>query len=190
MTSSSTSSTARDVPTEGSALSRTLKLEDYDEITFDPTRGRRDDNKSSDDEDLNAVNRVRRGSENDDEMESTTVAVESSGAASEGAESSGNQVSAMLQLPLTNPPQQFHGDKFPTHFYQPSANPQAQFVSITTAVPPMLKNYYDFYPSQPDFFYHRNYYYNLQPMCGTAVQQQQFKPATFVPMAYNFVRSF
>jgi hypothetical protein len=172
---------------ESSTLLRTLKLEDYDEITFDPAL--HDDNNS--DEDLNAVNRVRRESENDDEIESTTVAVESSAAdmhtTTQEAVSSSNHVittvSSMLQLPHPNPPQHFHNNKFP-QYYLPSANPHAQYVSITTSMPETLRNYYDFYPSQPDFYYHRNYYYNYAPWCN------QRQSSAFVPIAYNFVKSF
>lgn len=196
MTSSTT-----EVMKESSTLLRTLKLEDYDEITFDPTHKNHNDNNNSNDEDLNAVNRVRRESENDDEIESTTVAdvVESSTAVhttSEEAMSSSNHVittvSSMLQLPHPNPPQHFHNDnnKFPHHhYYEPSANPHAQYISITTNMPPSstLKNYYDFYPSQPDFYYHRNNYYNYMPLlCNVGSQHQQ--STAFIPMVNNYMR--
>lgn len=184
------SSTTEEVIKESSTLLRTLQLEDYDEIAFDPD----DDNNS--DEDLNAVTRVRRESENDDEPESTTTTalVESSTSAlhttTQETVSSSNHVittvSSMLQVPHPNPPQHFHNDinKFP---YQLSANPHAQYISITTTMPPPLKNYYDFYPSQPDFYYHRNYY-NLMPWCSAAMQQ--YKAPAFMPIAYNFVRHY
>lgn len=185
---------------ESSTLLRTLKLEDYDEITFDPALHHPDDNNKSNDEDLNALNRVRRESENDDEIESTTVAVESSTAmhaTSQEAMSSSNHdittVSSTQQLPHPNPPQHFHNDihKFPPHHhhYPPSANPHAEYVSITTNMPTTLKNYYDFYPSQPDFYYHRNYFSNYVPWCNSAGGGNRVMNS-FVPMTSGFVRRY
>lgn len=178
------------MPSTTEMMLKSLKLEDYDEITFDPTQESRDDKNNH--EDFNAANRVRRESENDEEIETTTVgAVESSTlaihATSQEDFSSSNQVvvSSMLQLPNNNPPQHFQSDKY-ANFYKPSSNPQAQFVSITTNMPPTLKNYYDFYPSQPDFYYNRNYF-NYMPHAGLCnVGNQQ----NFVPVAYNYVRRY
>lgn len=164
-------------------LLRTLKLEDYDEITFEPALEEVD----NDDEDLNALNRVRRKSENDDDgIESTTV-LESSATliSQEAATAASSTISTMLQLPQPDPPQQFNNNKFP---YPPSSNPHAQYIYFTTQKPLLLKNYYDFYPSQPDFFYHRNY--NFIPLCTTAattIQQYPHKSSssTFIPIVHD-----
>lgn len=169
-------------------------MEDYDEITFEPTLedDEDDDDNSSGDEDLNALNRVRRKSENDDDkdgIESTTV-LESSATLTSQEAAATSIISSMLQLPQPDPPQQFNNNnnnKFP---YPPSSNPHAQYIYFTTQKP-LLKNYYDFYPSQPDFFYHRNY--NFIPLCTTAntavatIQQYPHKSSssTFIPIVHD-----
>lgn len=134
------------------ATSRTLKLEDYDEITLnddvDGNRVRREATRNRN------VNENR--GDNDDDIDSTTT-IESSTIPvklQEQEQSESNFVT------MTPPPfsQQNEYNHFP---YPPSANPLAQYVSITNSpqhqsyLPP-VKNYYDFYPSQLD--YHRNNY--------------------------------
>ena len=137
-------------------------------------------------DDINAVNRVRRESEN--EIESTTDSSdEIMHTTSQEIESNTNQVSTTfsttLQLPHPDSSQQFLIDnKFSDH-YKHSETPHAQYVSITT-IPPVLKNYYDFNPSQPDYFYHHSY--NYVPMCYlTSLSQPQFR-SQFIPIAYNY----
>lgn len=183
-----TSTTATET-TKPSTLLRTLKLEDYDEITFEPALEEVDDDNSSEDEDLNALSRVRRKSENDDDgdgIETTTV-LETSTTLTSQEPATSSIISTMLQLPQPDPPQQFNNNEFS---YPPSSNPHAQYIYFTTRKPPLLKNYYDFYPSQPDFFYHRNY--NFIPLCTTAntaaIQQYPHKSSsssTFIPIVHD-----
>ncbi|KAG5676271.1 hypothetical protein PVAND_006119 [Polypedilum vanderplanki] len=165
---------------------RTLKLEDYDMIRFDPNEN-----------DI-ALNRVRRQSEDNkkeesnDEMESTTV--ESSTLhmmmPSEMKEDSSNNhvvtISPMLELPQ-NPSQDFSSSTQSTsttpaydehQLYPPSKNPQAQFITITNRP---VKNFYDFHPSQPDVLYHQNYF-NLIPHCVSDYFRNKFAP---IPVGYN-----
>lgn len=212
-----TTTTALMITTEAPKMStspRTLKLEDYDEITFDPALVEDDEKNSEEEEDLNAANRVRRQSENDEELTTLTTALESSttisreedststaAAAAVVEGSSSNHVittiSSAQQLPQLKPPEEFYNDtpttttettnnnKFP---YPASSNAYAQYIYITTNKPPVLRNYYDFYPSQPDFYYHRNYYYNFIPLYGTAARPYPHKSASaFIPIAAPFI---
>jgi hypothetical protein len=205
-----TTTTAAAMTTEATKMStsvRTLKLEDYDEITFDPALVDDDNKNSEDEEDLNAANRVRRESENDEES-TTTTALDSSTIISREEDtvadasatvvvgsSSNHVVTTVLQLPQLKPPQEFHNstsqttqtnnnnnNQFP---YPASSNSHAEYIFITTHKPPAqpLRNYYDFYPSQPDFHYHRNYYYNFIPLYGTSTQYPHKSASAFVPIA-------
>lgn len=140
--------------------SRALKLEDYDEITLNPDT---------------VENRVKReakqidnaglsnGDYVEDETDSTTV--ESSTVAmklQEHDSSDNNFVTLAPEASDASSHQNFYyipsSTHFP-HFYPPSRNPSAQHVTITYSpnhkphLPPM-KNFYDFYPSQPDYNRH------------------------------------
>lgn len=162
MTFSSTSPTTV-VMNENGILLKTLNFKDYDEITFDPTqKSHQDNNNNSCDEDLNAVNRAKRESENCNEIESTTIDVPIT----------------MHQVPHFYPPQNFHNtnNKF-SHYYPPSANPHLQYVSITTTIPPKSNKFFDFSPSQPD------YINNYVPRCSTESHRQ-------ILINYNYIRNF
>lgn len=155
-----------------------LKLEDYDEITFEPSvveanRVRREAGWNED-----VSNRGLRVGD-DDAIDSTTV--ESSTmpmAALQEQEASDNSF-ATLSPPAVATSQHHNFyyipsyEKFP---YPPSQVPAAQHVSITHPphhrpyLPP-VKNYYDFYPSQPD--------YNYSPYCMNSIHHK------FTPVAHD-----
>lgn len=173
-------------PTTENAL-RSLKLEDYDEIVFDPNNSINISDEK-DDESGDAANRVKRESE---DLKEDTTTVESSMHTTipedEKEEASNNHVVTIS--PMLQPPQNPSQESFSTtphaldesnkfqYPYPPSRNPNAQYISIThkpTSLPSSylpiqqsyqpqpVKNYYDFIPSQPDFHYNSNYL----PMCS------------------------
>lgn len=106
-------------------------------------------------------------------------------------------ISSMLEIPQ-NPSQGFSSTFTSTststsstttidevNYYPPSRNPTAQYTSITykpqqqsTLMKP-VKNFYDFLPSQPDFYYHHynNRYHHYIPFCiNLMTEYQKFKP--------------
>lgn len=136
--------------------SRALKLEDYDEITFDPdvdsNRGRREATSKG-----NVKNQSLRADDDDNSVDSTTT-----------VESSTNPMKILEEISVTISPPSSQQDlpyASPTYNhlfpYPPSINPLAQHVTFTNptdyqAYLPPIKNYYDFHPSQLD--YHRPSY--------------------------------
>lgn len=132
------------------ATSRTLKLEDYDEIAFDPDV---DGNRVRRETTWNVPNLNNRGLRADDdggiESESTTVESNTMTTKFKDQEPSESNFVTMAPPAAVQPPLSY----LP---YPPSRNPAAQYVSFTTTSPylPPVKNYYDFYPSQLDYLYH------------------------------------
>lgn len=141
--------------------SEDLKLDDYEEFTFDP--------------DIEA-NRVRReaatSSAEEDSADGTTVESSTIQIKLPELEASDSNF-ATLSPPResdSNVAQNFYYtpsfDQFP---YPPSKVPSAQHVAIT--IPPhhqpylrSVKNYYDFLPSQPD--------YNYIPYCFSSIHHK------------------
>jgi hypothetical protein len=192
---------------------RSLKLEDYDVITFNPNSKDDDDDAEDDDERTeDALNRVRREiqvlrQESNDEMESTTI--ESSTQQTMMISSlpmttmrqedvDVNTVTPMLELPQ-KPSQDFHSTTvgtvmttgFNSYPYSSSKYPNAQYISITQQphssyefspqLQPPVKNYYNFYPSQPDNSYYQKYnnYVNYVPYCYSNLAQSKFTPSSY-----------
>ncbi|CAG9798282.1 unnamed protein product [Chironomus riparius] len=185
---------------------RSLKLEDYDVITFDPnSKDDDDDAEDVDERDEDALNRVRREiqdlrQESNDEMESTTI------------ESSTQQTTMIASLPMTTmrqedvdvntftpmlelpqkPSQDFHSttvgtvintgfNKYP---YSSSKYPNAQYISITQEP----HSSYEFSPQiQPPV---KNYY-NFYPSQPDYSHYQKYNNyVNYVPYCYsNLVQS-
>ena len=144
--------------------SRALKLEDYEEITFDPDMN---ENRMRRDTSTDVKNRGKDADDDDDdEIDSTTV------------ESS-------------TIPMKFEQDFLPTSTmnlqqqqiyapYPPSRGPSAQHVAITHSphylqpppyIPQPIKNHYEFHPSQLD--------YNNLPYCINPIHHK------FTPIVQN-----
>ena len=167
-----TEATTLDSTTETmQAASRTLKLEDYDEITFDPNV---DGNRVSREAILSDPNGNNRGlrADNVDGAGDLTTTVESSTMTMKFQDLESNFVTM-------SPPPSSQGSYSEPQLgylpYPPSSNPTAQHVTNTTSPlhPPYLppvKNYYDFYPSQLDS------YRQPMPYCINSVHHK-FTPA-------------
>jgi hypothetical protein len=155
------------------ATSRALKLEDYDEIAFDPdvdgNRVRREGTWNV----PNVNNRGLRADDDDGGVDSTTT-VESSTMAVKLQDQETVESNFVTMTPPPLNQQTSHLNYFP---YPPSRNPAAQHVTFTTSplhssylqqpphpsaasyfpptpyLPP-VNNYIDFYPSQLDYLHH------------------------------------
>lgn len=156
-------------------------MEDYEEITFDPVveenRVRRDATLRGD------VNKrgLKDGDESADDVDSTTV--ESSTIPEKLQEQEAHEENFVTLSPPMADASSHHNsyyvpsyDKYP---YPPSRYPSVQHVSITHSPPPkpylppppLVKNYYDFYPSQPD--------YNFVPYCINSIRHK------FTPIVHD-----
>lgn len=173
---SNASSTSENTPLDSTAEttpkpSRALKLEDYDESTFQPdVKG----------------NRVRRETENtstagddaDDAEESTTSESSTVPMLLQESDSSDNNFVTLSPPSIDSSTQQnfYYIPSYDHYPYPPSSVPSAQHVSIAHPpnhkpyLPP-VKNYYDFYPSQPDYSYN--------PLCINSI------PHKFSPISHD-----
>lgn len=148
---------------------RALKLEDYDEITFnagvDVNRVKREATQieRAESKDLKA------GDDAEDGTDSTTVESSTISMKMQEQESTDNN---FVTLPPTTDATSHHTYHYvpsTSHFpYPPSRNPSAQHVTITYSPPHQpMKNFYDFYPSQPQ---PDNNLHSFAPYCINSIQ--------------------
>lgn len=169
---------------EAEGTLRTLKLEDYDEIAFDPTQ-------SSDRvrrETIQNVHHTLRADAKDDaieEQESTTIEVTTSAMTTTQAQDSSENNFVTAITPQATPLSFYYMPNYNKLPYPPSKYPSAQHISIAHPPSPLshqnyylpIKNHYDFHPSRPDYN-HNNYF----PYCNI---QNSFVPTSHKAWNYN-----
>jgi hypothetical protein len=170
--------------------SRTLKLEDYEEITFDPNvDDNREKREATSDENVN--NRGLRADDDDDIVSTTTV--ESSTIPVMKPEDQESSENSFVTMSPPSSQQDFYHSPPMSHNHYPyplSSNPSAQYVSITNQPHPYLppvQNYYDFYPSQLDYHHHG---YTM-PYCNSINSINPINPVNpihhkFTPLWSNY----